>query len=547
MMRNFNLIKCVVLLMLLVAPVALKAQMTDDDIRVRNRINEAVMGVYNSALDKDPSDYNTRFARANQLYYNGEYDKAIDDAKMVIAAIPNKEKELRYDSYMLLATLYDAKEDYQNEIEALRQAIALNPNSLPCTDMMAKVSYKVGDLAASEHNYNIILRDNPLSYDAMYGLAQIEVQRNNYEKAAEYVDRAVSLFTAEPQVYINRSNVLMMMQQYEPAAQDLISALSVGSDSSDALNALVQMSDTHYDAVMDALANSYDKAPRVGTFYYVRAIIAMRHQHYGQALRDLKSIMFNNLYDYHSIYYYAAQCQRELTQWDDALNNINKAIAMAPDEMDYYALKSDIIQYRGRGANYDAAIGVLNEALAKSSSNVSLLMAKARILLKQHKDNDALACLNTLLANNSSNAEALLLRGWVNKYRLNNETMALADFEKVGSFNNDLNNLKGFALHELGRDEDARKWAKEIVQKGVLPGGEMYYYAAALLSDIGDENNGDNRQAMEYLRSALANGYGSLYEINVNEDPYVNLKLLRRNAEFKSTIEQNQTNFQERR
>lgn len=547
MMRQFNLFKCAVLLMLLVCPLVSKAQLSDDDIRVRNRINEAVMGVYNSALDKDPSDYNTRFARANQLYYNGEYDKAIDDVKQVIAAIANKEKELRFDSYMLLATLYDQKAEYANEIEALRQAMALNPNSLPCVDMLAKVSYKVGDLNASEQNYAVILRDNPLSYDAMYGLAQIEVSRNNYEKAAEYVDRAVSLFTAEPQVYINRANVLMMMQQYEPAAQDLISALSVGADSGKALNALVDMSDTHYDAVMDALANSYDKAPRVGTFYYVRAMIAMRHMHYGQALRDLKSIIYNNLYDYHSIYYYAAQCQHELTQWDDALDNINKAIAMAPDEMDYYALKADIVQYRGRGSNYDAAIAVLDEALAKNSASVPVLMAKARLLLKQRKDKDALACVTAALSGNSSNAEALLLRGWINKYRLNSDAMALADFEKVASLSSDMYNLKGFALHELGRDDSAREWAKEIIEKGVLPGGNMYYYAAAVLSDLGDDEKGDNRQAMEYLRSALANGYGSLYEMNINEDPYINLKLLRRNPEFKTVIEQNQTNFQERR
>lgn len=547
MMRNLFTLKCVVLLMLLALPLASTAQMTDDDIRVRNRINEAVMGVYNKALDKDPGDYNTRFARANQLYYNGEYDKAIEDAKLVIAAIPNKEKELRFDSYLLLATIYDAKTDYQNEIEALKQALALNANSLPCVDMLAKVSYKVGDLDAAERNYATILRDNPLSYDAMYGMAQIEVSRNNYEKAANYVDRAVELFTAEPQVYINRSNVLMMMQQYEPAAQDLISALSVGPDSNDALNALVQMSDTHYDAVMDALANSYDKAPRVGTFYYVRAMIAMRHQHYGQALKDLKSIVVNNLYDYHTIYYYTAQCHRELNQWDDALSNINKAIAMAPDELIYYVLKSNVVEYRGRGGNYDQAMNVLDEALAKNPSNIDVLMAKSRLLIKQHNDKEALTCVNNALAGNPSNAQALMLRGWINKYRLNMNAVALADFEKVASLGNDMYSLKGFALHELGRDQEAREWAKQIIQDGVLPGGEMYFYASALLSDIGEVDKGDNSLSVEYLRSALANGYGSLYEMTINEDPYVNLKLVRRYPEFKSIIEQNQTNFQERR
>ena len=81
-----------------------------------------------------------------------------------------------------------------------------------------------------------------------------------------------------------------------------------------------------------------------------------------------------------------------------------------------------------------------------------------------------------------------------------------------------------------------------IIDKGVMPGGECYYYASALLSDMGDE-----AQAIDYLRSALANGYGSLFEVKVNEDPYVNLKLVRRAADFNSVVEQNQQAFQERR
>ena len=52
---------------------AQQQQLSDDDQRVRDRITEAVMGVYNRALEANPDDYDTRFARANQLYYNGIY------------------------------------------------------------------------------------------------------------------------------------------------------------------------------------------------------------------------------------------------------------------------------------------------------------------------------------------------------------------------------------------------------------------------------------------------------------------------------------------
>lgn len=523
------------------------AQTSADDARVRDKITQAVMKVYDDQLAKEPGDYNTRFARANQLFYNGEYAQALADANEVLDQLPAKDKTLAFDTYMLKARIYDEQGHFEEEVEALRTASELNPKSMGCIDMLAKVSLKVNDLDAAERNFQSILRDTPMNYDAMYGLAKIEVKRKNYEKAASHVDKAVNLFTAEPQVYINRADILAQMEQYEPAAQDLISALSVGSETSQALQALINMSDTHYDAVMSALANSIDKAPRVGMFYYVRSSIALRHVHYGQALKDLKSIIANNLYDFHSIYGDAALCQMELTQYDDALVNINKALEMQSDEVDYYILKARIEFSRGQGNNYGAAYANIDKALELSPNNATALMLKARLLVMQRENAEALKCVNTIIDKNAANSEALLLRGWINKYRMKNAVAATADFEAMLRLGKDYNSLRGFALHELGKDLEARDWAKQIVNDGILPGGQTYVMASALYSDIGDVEMGDKGNSIDCLRSALANGFGSLYDIKVNEFPYVNMKLVRRYPEFNTIIEQNADCFKERR
>ncbi len=523
------------------------AQTSADDARVRDKITQAVMKVYNDQLEKEPGDYNTRFARANQLFYNGDYAQALADANEVLSQLPEKDKSLEFDTYMLKARIYDAQGAYGDEVEALRIASGLNPKSMGCIDMLAKVSLKVNNLDAAERNFQTILRDTPMNYDAMYGMAQVEVNRHNYEKAVSYVDKAVSLFTAEPQVYINRSDILYQMQQYEPAAQDLISALSVGNDSGTALNALVTMSDSQYDAVMNALASSIDKAPRVGMFYYVRSSIAMRHYHYGQALRDLKLILSNNLYDFHSIYADQAQCQVELMQFDEALANINKAIELKNDEAEYYIIKSRAELNRGQGNNFAPALASLDKAISLDGKNVEALFAKARVLIAQRKDADAVKCVNAIIDANPANGEALLLRGWINKYRLKNAVAAQNDFEAVSRLSDDISNMRGFALHELGKDIEARDWAKKVIQDGILAGGYSYLVASALYSDIGETDMGDKGAAIDALRSALANGYGSLYEVKANEAPYVNLKLVRRYPEFNAIMEQNEDNFKERR
>lgn len=521
---------------------AQQQQLSDDDQRVRDRITEAVMGVYNRALEANPDDYDTRFARANQLYYNGEYQAAIDDAKIVLDQLPKKDKESRVDTYLLLARLYDITQQYEDEVEALRQVSELSPNNLACVDMLGKVALKMNDVDAAERNFKIILRESPMNYDAHYQLALVELARNNYGKAVEYVDKAVELFTAEPQVYINRADVLTRMQQYEPAAQDLISAMSVGSNESKAINSLVAMSDVHYESVMKALSESIDKAPQVGTFYYVKASIAMRHYHYGQALHALNAIVANNLYDHHIIYYYQALCQSELLMWDDAKKSIDRAIALEPEDTEYYLLQARIAQY---GANdMTAAMKSIQKANSITGDQHAVLLAKARLLIAQRNDEQALEALRQALVLNATSPEALLMRGWLYKYRLKNEKAAKADFKAVvDQEDKSIYSLRGFALHELQRDDEARQWARDIIQEGILPGGRSYIEAAALMSDIGDEEAGDKQQARDYLRSALANGFGSRFELEVNEEPYVNLKLARRYEDFEIILKQNEANF----
>lgn len=532
--------RAVVLLALLVAGGECAFAQSADDVKLKQQVNEAVMQVYDEQLEQEPNDYNTLFARANQYYFNGNMLKALDDVSNALSLIPAKEKELRFDALMLRAKIYDARQNYEGELADLKEASAITPSSLSCIDMLAKVSYNLGDYDASEKNYQTILRENPTNYDALYGLAKIEVKRNNFEKAASYVDKGVNLFTAEPQVYINRADVLNMMEQYEPAAQDLISALSVGSSESEALRALTEMSNKHYEAVMEALGNSINKAPRVGMFYYIRSQIAMSHFHYAQALKDLKSIIRNNLYDYSGIFYSAARCQFELMQYGEALSNINKAIKMDAKEIDYYLLKAQIVQYNGEGNNFDDAETVLDLAENLDPEYAPLALAKARLQIAQRKNEDAVRTINALVMNDATNADALLLRGWVYKYRLNKADLAKSDFEKMLLNGDGLSSLRGFALHELGRADEARAWAKEIINDNAAPGGEAYYYASALLSDMDD-----NDQAYKYLESGLAYGFGSAFELKVDEAPYVNLKLVRRHPDFGKLVDQYSSNFVE--
>ena len=189
----------------------------------------------------------------------------------------------------------------------------------------------------------------------------------------------------------------------------------------------------------------------------------------------------------------------------------------------------------------------LDQAAKLVPNNQAVLLEQARLLSSRRADKEAQAKLAALLAINPKNAEALLLKGWIEKYRQNNAAAANRTFEQVLACGDDMSSLRGFALHELGRDDEARAWANQIIQDNRIIGGQSYFLASALMSDIGDYEASDKVKSMEYLRSALANGYGNLHEIKVNETPYVNFKLVRRYPDFQTTLDQNQRNFEIRR
>ncbi|MBR1725841.1 MAG: CDC27 family protein, partial [Muribaculaceae bacterium] len=113
--------------MLALSVILVSAQTTADDERVRQRIQTAVMDVYDKAVAENPNDADTRFARANQLYLNGDYQKAIDDANIVLNLLPNKDKEMRFDTYMLKARALADMGKYEDEVDALQEAAEINP------------------------------------------------------------------------------------------------------------------------------------------------------------------------------------------------------------------------------------------------------------------------------------------------------------------------------------------------------------------------------------------------------------------------------------
>lgn len=518
---------------------SMAAMAQDSDVLFRDKITDAVMKVYDDQLAKDPNDYNTLFARAHQHFYNGEYTAAITDVNQAMLLTPKTDKELRFDEHILRARISDARQDYAGALADLRLAQDLQPKSLACTDLIAKINLRAGNLNAAEKAFKTILHSESMNYDAMFGLAQVEQARGNTKAAIEHVSKAVDLFRVEPQVYVNRADIYTRQGNMDAAIKDLLKGMTVG-DGGIAAQRLFDLSDTHYDEVMNALATMADQSADQGGLYrYLRANIAIDHCRYGQALRDLNYVKSNGLYSSHALYYNLAKCYLELARFDEALLAADQALNRDPSQPEYYLVKALAEYHVGEGGHFDAAMEALNRCSAVAPQYVPMLIAKASLLSSVGKDKDALGYLNAAVANEPGNAEALLARAAVLK-RLNYLQLVMKDYNMITRLSDDVYDLKGFGLNELGRDSDALRWLQGITSSN-LPGGENFYYAALFMAQ-----RGDNFKAMEYLQKAVDLGYGSRYRMEIDELSPVNLKALRAEPGFDLLMDKAQRNFVER-
>ena len=532
---NTKLLRCALLLIAAWFSTAAIAQ--SDDALMRDKITDAVMKVYDEHLAANPNDYNTLFARAHQQYYNGDYTAALADVNQAMLLTPKTDKELRFDEYILRARISEARHDYVSELADLRLAQELEPKSLACTDLIAKANLKIGDLNAAEKAFKTILRAESMNYDAMYGMAQVALARGDKKAAIEQMDKAVALFRVEPQVYINRADINARCGDIDAAVQDLLVGMSVG-DGGNAAQTLFDMSDTNYDAVMHSLADMADKSSDGGLYRYLRANIAMDHTRYGQALKDLNIIKRNNLYDSPSVDYNMAKCCLELGRWDEAIAHADKALQQSANQPDCYVVKALALHHADESGNADAAMDALNQCSSFAPQYVPMLLTKALLFSSQGDDNTALGYLNAAVANEPSNAETRLTRALLLQ-RMDKSTLANKDIAIVSRLSDAIEDLKGIALSQQGRDTDALKWLNDITSMNV-PGGENYYYAAVFMAQ-----RGDNFKAMEYIQRAVEKGFGSRYRLQYDDLSPLGLKALRNEPGFDLLIEKAIRNFTE--
>ena len=142
---------------------------------LNNPITKAMMKVYQQLLDEDPQDYETYYKRANEYYNHNQYAKALSDINNALKYMPEQNKDLRFESLCLRASIYEVTEDYENALNDLNKAYILDSGSYTLLYRKANAEFLLKRYNDAKMDYQRMLRINNRSTEALIGLSRIAV------------------------------------------------------------------------------------------------------------------------------------------------------------------------------------------------------------------------------------------------------------------------------------------------------------------------------------------------------------------------------------
>ncbi len=488
-------------------------------------MTKAVMKVYQNLLDENPKDYETYYHRACEYYKHNEYSKALSDINNAIKYTPIVKSSIRVDQLILRANIYEIQNNLNEALHDLNTAYQLTPSSYIVLYQKANIEYKLEKYADAKTDYLRMQRINNRSQEALIGLARIAVKENNFGLANEYSDQAVNINPSQADIYVRRASIRTMMGNHNGAVDDLVLAISTDNNNTRALHELVKLSNTNYPAVITGLSNAIRQAPKVGMFYYIRAVIAESHHKYISAIADYRKIIYENLYNYSGIYNSIAKCYYALGNYEEALDNVDYALATSKSNKEYYITKAKVLRALNDARS---AIEYTNKAISIDPQYNDALMQQSLANIDLGRYEIAVNLLGEVSLNDTSNAHANILRAWILEKFMKQSNNAQTFYNRVINFpTSDIKTYKGFAYKGVGDNMNATKWINNIISTSENSDGYEYYIATCFYALDGDTEN-----AFKYMEIALQKGYANYHDWKSNKDGCINVAPIRNLPKF---------------
>jgi len=404
---------------------------------------DAALEQYKIIADSDPSDAQTYMRISEIDRKNGKFDQALDALKKATAIVPDS-LELQYN----IAVIYEAQGKYDDSIQILQQ-------------LLQKTEHSDGQYSTPEKNNRAVFLER-------LGTVQREANRHQ---------AAVDTFTK---------------------------MLPLGDDN--AVRGYQQIVETYRDNKQwqEATNVAEEAAKKFPADRGLQMVAASQLADMGKPDESIDKVkgMLKGSGEDREVYIALAQMYSRLKRWNEAEENIGKAVEMSsrPEDKDYATFVSGSIYERQK--KYELAEEQFHKALADDPKNAMVLNYLGYMLADRGtRLDEALGYIRRAVALDPQNGAYLDSLGWA-YYKLGNYELAEENLRR--------------AAERIGSDPTVQEHLGELYQKtGRLKLAAMHWEAAleewnkTIPAEVDTESVAKLQKELDAARVKLAKQSGS--------------------------------------
>lgn len=485
-----------------------------------NPMTEAVLRDYAEILAENPKDYLTLYDRASQYLSLGEYARALSDIDMALEYTPESDKDYRLAEYSLKADILTALNKYEDAIAAINSALKINPTSPSELYTAGNLYLLANEPREALKAFQALQRESPRSQEAFYGMAKANVMIGNNDAAAQLIPEIENLGKQSFVTYCRIGDLYSDMKNIKDATTNYAIAFTMEDKNYRPVESLKLLAKKNSGAVMDALDGIINSNSDNMALNYLKAMVAFDRGLYVASENACRALITGMEEESAPVYRMLAMSQLRQNKVEEAISSIENAERISPNDAGVMLDKAEIFSSLNPEEAYKAA----KKAMQLDSADEATLVAGAKAAMQAGYYPDAQALLNEVVLSNPSNAEALLLRGYLNTEYLKDGKAGVADYTRAGNAEQN-GEVRSLVLAALGKAKvnkklDAEGMVNDAIAKATS--GDDFYLIAVYYAQTGNLE-----KAKEYVDKAKSNGYTNLYNLQTDTEPLLNLQPIR--------------------
>lgn len=515
---------------------AQKKQVSDYNYQRANELHEQkgnddeILALLDKQLDETPYHCSSLLLRSLIYLYKGKNNLALADMNTAIAHYNKKSADRSIASlYHWRAVIYQVIEETDKALADantaykllkkdethMRQSILENRAQLYCI---------LKEYGNAEADYRQLLELDETNIEARLGMAQMYMAQEDYPAALALTDKCVKYDAGKSSTYCLRMHIYDKTGDTDKAIDDAVRYFELDDKAELALCKPIFKKHASY-----ALAKVSEKINNTNDPYrwlLLRTTIHESRKDYASAIADYDRL--EQEYGTYAVFiFYRGLYCYELGDHNRAIADMTRCIEMN-DGRDYQPIVARADFYRETG-RYEEAIADFTRGIELEPTDAYAYYKRGWCYELSGDDERALADYDAGIDVDKSYAYIYLMRGEMHRKYGNREKSDI-DFEQVLQLDSTatLHSCRHYALHFLGRDDEAEAWMEQIIACDTTDCGS-WYDKSCLMARMGRLD-----ESVAALRRAFELGYRSFAHIEGDDD----IDPIRDLPEFKALIEE---------